>query len=106
MTTQPSDEDILIQAARTERGQHRSGASMGASLGVAVALAVVGGVLVFVPPGAESKDEPATGRLVEQRGGLREDGRVAERVREHRVADPLARHCWAEFGGGGAGCNR
>jgi hypothetical protein len=49
MTTQPSDEDILIQAARTERGQHRSGASMGASLGVAIAFAAVGGVLVFVP---------------------------------------------------------
>ena len=49
MTTQQSDEDILIQAARAERGQHRSGASMGASLGVAIALAVVGGVLIVVP---------------------------------------------------------
>ena len=49
MTTQPSAEDILIQAARAERGQHRSGASMGASLGVAIALAVVGGVLIVVP---------------------------------------------------------
>jgi hypothetical protein len=49
MTTQPSDEDVLIRAARTERGERRSGASMGASLGVAVAFAAVGGVLIFVP---------------------------------------------------------
>ncbi len=49
MTTQPADEDVLIQAARAERGQHRSGVSMGASLGVAIAFAAVGAVLVFVP---------------------------------------------------------
>jgi hypothetical protein len=49
MTTQPADEDTLIQAARAERGQHRSGASMFAMLGVAVALGVVGGLLIFVP---------------------------------------------------------
>ena len=49
MTTQPSDEDGLIQAARAERGEQRSGRSMGASLGVAIAFAAVGGVLVFVP---------------------------------------------------------
>src|SRR5215469_12460715 len=49
MTTQPADEDILIQAARTERRQHRSGASMFAMLGVAVALGVVGSLLIFVP---------------------------------------------------------
>jgi hypothetical protein len=49
MTTQPADEDILIKAARAERGQHRSGASMGASLGVAIALAAVGAALVFLP---------------------------------------------------------
>ena len=49
MTTPASEEDILIKAARAERGQHRSGASMGASLGVAIALAVVGGLLIFVP---------------------------------------------------------
>jgi hypothetical protein len=49
MTTQPSDEDVLIQAARAERGEQQSGRSMGASLGVAIALAAVGGVLVFVP---------------------------------------------------------
>jgi hypothetical protein len=49
MTTQPSDEDVLIQAARGERGEQQSGRSMGASLGVAIALAAVGGVLVFVP---------------------------------------------------------
>jgi hypothetical protein len=49
MSTQQSDEDVLIQAARAERGQQRSGRSMGASLGIAVAFAAVGGVLVFVP---------------------------------------------------------
>ena len=47
--TQPADEDILIQAARSERGQHRSGASMVAMLGLAAAFGVVGGLLVFVP---------------------------------------------------------
>ena len=51
MTTQPADEDILIQAARGERRQHRSGASMLAMLGVAVAVAVgvVGCLLIFLP---------------------------------------------------------
>jgi hypothetical protein len=49
MTTQPSDEDVLIKAARAERGEQQSGRSMGASLGVAIAFAAVGGVLVFVP---------------------------------------------------------
>jgi hypothetical protein len=49
MTTQPADEDILIQAARSERGQHRSGASMVGMLGVAVAFGVVGCLLIFVP---------------------------------------------------------
>lgn len=49
MTTQPSDEDTLIQTARAERKQHRSGASMFALIGVAVAFGVVGGVLVSVP---------------------------------------------------------
>ena len=49
MTTQPADEDILIQAARAERGQHRSGASMVGMLGVAAAFGVVGCVLIFVP---------------------------------------------------------
>jgi len=49
MTSQPSDEDILIQEARAERGQHRSGASMAAMLGVAVLFAVVGCLLIFVP---------------------------------------------------------
>jgi hypothetical protein len=49
MTTQPADEDILIRAARAERRQHRSGASMAAMLGVALAFGVVGCVLVFVP---------------------------------------------------------
>jgi hypothetical protein len=49
MTTQPADEDILIQAARSERGQHRSGASMVGLLGVAVAFGVVGCFLLFVP---------------------------------------------------------
>ena len=48
MTTQ-SDEEVLIEAARAERGQHRSGASMAAMLGVAIAFGVVGGVLVFLP---------------------------------------------------------
>jgi hypothetical protein len=49
MTTQPSDEDILIQAARAERGQHRSGASMFAMLGVAAAFGAAGFLLVFLP---------------------------------------------------------
>jgi hypothetical protein len=49
MTTQPADEDTLIQAARTERGKHRSGASMFGMLGVAVVFGVVGGVLVSLP---------------------------------------------------------
>jgi hypothetical protein len=49
MTTQPADEDILIQAARSERGQHRSGASMVGMLGAAAAFGVVGGLLLFVP---------------------------------------------------------
>ena len=49
MTTQPTDEDILIQEARAERGQHRSGASMAGMLGVAAAFGVVGGFLIFVP---------------------------------------------------------
>ena len=49
MTTQPADEDILIQAARSERGQHRSGASMVGMLGVAVAFGAVGFLLIFVP---------------------------------------------------------
>ena len=49
MTSQPADEDILIQEARAERGQHRSGASMAGMLGVAVAFGVVGGLLIFVP---------------------------------------------------------
>jgi hypothetical protein len=49
MTTQPADEDILIQTARAERGQHRSGASMVGMLGVAMAFGVVGSLLIFVP---------------------------------------------------------
>jgi len=49
MTTQPSDEEILIQAARAERGQHRSGASMASMFGVAIAFGVVGSLLIFVP---------------------------------------------------------
>ena len=49
MTTQPSDEDTLIQAARAERGKHRSGASMFAMLGVAVAFGVAGSLLIFLP---------------------------------------------------------
>jgi hypothetical protein len=49
MTTQPADEETLIQAARAERGQHRSGASMFGMLGVAVAFGVVGGLLIFLP---------------------------------------------------------
>jgi hypothetical protein len=48
MTTQPSDESILIQAARGERRQHRSGASMFAMLAVAVVFGVVGFLLIFL----------------------------------------------------------
>jgi hypothetical protein len=47
MTTQPSDEDILIGAARAERRQHRSGASMFAVLGAAVAFGAVGCLLII-----------------------------------------------------------
>jgi hypothetical protein len=49
MTSQPTDEDILIQEARAERRQHRSGASMAGLIGVAVAFGAVGCVLIFVP---------------------------------------------------------
>jgi hypothetical protein len=49
MTNQLADEDILIRAARAERGRHRSGASMAAMFGVAVAFGVVGSLLVFLP---------------------------------------------------------
>ena len=49
MTTQPADGDALIRAARAERRQYRSGASMFAMLGVAVAFGVVGCLLIFVP---------------------------------------------------------
>jgi hypothetical protein len=49
MTTQPADEDALIQAARAERAQHRSGASMFGMLGMAVAFGLVGAVLLFLP---------------------------------------------------------
>jgi hypothetical protein len=46
---QSADEDFLIRAARAERRQHRSGASMGAMLGTAVAFGVVGSLLIFLP---------------------------------------------------------
>ncbi|HEX3959211.1 MAG TPA: hypothetical protein VHZ03_21690 [Trebonia sp.] len=46
---QSADEDFLIRAARAERGQHRSGASMAAMLGVAVVFCVVGSLLIFLP---------------------------------------------------------
>jgi hypothetical protein len=49
MTTQPSDEDTLIRAARADRGQHRSGASMFAMLGLAAAFGVAGCLLIFLP---------------------------------------------------------
>lgn len=49
MTAQPADEDILIQAARAERRQHRSGASMVGLLGVALAFGVVGCLLIILP---------------------------------------------------------
>jgi hypothetical protein len=49
MTSQPADEDILIDAARAERGQHRSGASMAALLGIAVVFGGAGILLVVVP---------------------------------------------------------
>jgi len=46
---QSADEDFLIRAARAERGQHRSGASMVAMFGVAVAFGGVGSLLIFLP---------------------------------------------------------
>jgi len=49
MTSQPADEDILINAARSERGQHRSGASMAALLGIAVLFGAIGILLIALP---------------------------------------------------------
>ncbi|HUN37720.1 MAG TPA: hypothetical protein VMU95_37475 [Trebonia sp.] len=49
MTSQPADEDILIDAARSERGQHRSGASMAAFVGIAVVFGAIGILLIVVP---------------------------------------------------------
>jgi hypothetical protein len=49
MTSQPADEDILIDAARAERRQHRSGASMAALVGVAVIFGVIGIALIIIP---------------------------------------------------------
>ena len=49
MTTQPADEDILTQAARDERGQHRSGKSMVSMLAAAAAFGVLGCLLIFAP---------------------------------------------------------
>jgi len=49
MTSQPADENILIDAARAERGQHRSGASMAALLGIAVLFGAIGVLLIIVP---------------------------------------------------------
>lgn len=48
MTSQPADEDTLIRAARAERGQQRSGASMFAMLSVAVVFGVAGFLLIFL----------------------------------------------------------
>ncbi|HEX4830058.1 MAG TPA: hypothetical protein VH478_03080 [Trebonia sp.] len=49
MTTATSDEDTLIQVARDERRQHRSGKSMAGMLGVAIAFGAVGVALIAVP---------------------------------------------------------
>jgi hypothetical protein len=54
--------------------------------------AVVEGVaecveLRLVPPAADPQDEPATAHLVERRRHLRQQGRIAERHREHERPD-------------------
>lgn len=49
MTTAQSDEEILIQAARAERRQHRTGASMAAMLAVAGLFGGAGALLIFLP---------------------------------------------------------
>lgn len=43
------DEETLIQAARDERRQHRSGASMAAMLSVAGLFGAIGALLLFLP---------------------------------------------------------
>ena len=53
-------------------------------------------VLALVPAGAEAQDEPAAGDVVDDGRRLREQGRVAERVRRDRDPDPLARHAVGE----------
>jgi hypothetical protein len=55
-------------------------------------------VLARVPAGPEPEDEASAGDVVEHRGCLREDGRVTERVRGHRDADPQARDTACECG--------
>ena len=50
-------------------------------------------VLGRVIAGSDAEDDPATGRMIESGGHLREDGRVPERVRQYEVADfDLVRH--------------
>ena len=49
-------------------------------------------MLSFVPAGAEPDDEATAGGVVQDRGGLGQHGRVAERRRQHAVPDPLAWH--------------
>ncbi|HTU75931.1 MAG TPA: hypothetical protein VMG38_20635 [Trebonia sp.] len=49
MTSQPADEDILIDAARAERRQHRSGTSMAALLGIAMVFGAIGIALIVLP---------------------------------------------------------
>ena len=56
------------------------------------------GVLALVPAGAQADDEPAARGVIQDRGGLRQDARVAERVGQHGMPDPLARHAVDEGG--------
>ncbi len=55
-------------------------------------------MLALVPARPETDDEPAAGDVIEDRGLLREDGRMAERVRQDTMADRQARDAMGQRG--------
>src|SRR5882762_537357 len=55
-------------------------------------------MLSAVPAGAQSDDESPAGEVIEQRGLLGEDTRMAEGVGENAMAEPAARHAMGECG--------
>jgi hypothetical protein len=61
----------------------------------------VGEVLVFVSPRAETQDEPSGAQELKRRSHLGDERRVAERLAEHRVAEPELRMKGREVGEGG-----